>query len=116
MAALGGLGYGALLSLPWAVGATRSWRHEPLGTQGMRVRTPSGGMACPGPVRHTQWRSCFPAFPFVKLGGLVLDPAALRGLSSALLAVDHEGQLAGWSVKPFFSGTARRMSAVGLAH
>ena len=48
MAALDGLALGALLSMPWAAGATRSWRHEPLGTQGMRVRTPSGGMACPG--------------------------------------------------------------------
>ena len=52
------------------------WRHEPLGTQGMRGRTPSGRMARPGAIPHTQWRNCFPAFPIVKPGGPFPGPAA----------------------------------------
>ena len=76
MAALGGLGYYTLRSLPWVAGATQPWRREPLGTQGMRLRTPSGGMARPGAIPHTQGRNCFPAFPIVKAGGPIPDPAA----------------------------------------
>ena len=96
--------------------ATRSWRHEPLGTQGMRVRTPSGGIARPGAMSHTRGRSCFPAFPFAKPGGPVPDPAARAGLSTALPTAGHEGCWLVGVTSPSSSSTAERTGAATLVH
>ena len=52
--------------------------------EGMCIRTPFRGMPLGRTMPHTQGRSCFPAFPFVKPGGLVPAQAARTGWSPAL--------------------------------
>ncbi len=57
MAALGGLSYGALLSMPWAAGATRSWRRFPFASRkGVRMRTPFRGMPIRRSMPHNRRR------------------------------------------------------------
>ena len=65
-------------------------------------------MARLGAIPHTQKRNCFPAFPFVKPGGLVPDPADQAGLSSALPRARHEGRRLDGVSSPPPCGTATR--------